>query len=326
LHYRHLFPEKIGKSISARWQKWQDQRLLRAYFRGLMREKVSPQPALFRDGLLVLLFSLLAFRFSPSFPPALVLIGLLTAGLLSWRILLRRKEDARLKKACFEQVAFREYEKRLAKTVPEVVLRILQDALERQFPIRRWRWVEGMLEGEWKGRRLAVVYLEAHGGNVAGREVLAALKKCFHQGAEIIRIFSNGEFEEDSCRWQQLFNVDLRLYDGKRLAYFLKHSFLFPSVTEIKEIINQEKGRRQKRSSIIKKELMKKTRFSGYIAYSGLLLGMAWYRIGPVLLNLLAGLVLLGFALYVVIQNARAGEREGEEAANPELYFQKNGF
>jgi hypothetical protein len=327
LRYQHLLTDRIGKSLQAKWQNWQNERLRRDYYRAQSGESSMPRGRYFlKDMLVVFVASLFIFWFFSSLILAAGSLVMLTAGRFYWRYYQQKKEDRRLKKACFAKVTFREYEKRLAKTSPETILQVLQQEIGRQFPVEKLRVKQGILEGEWKRKKLAIVYLEAHGGLVAGREVLQAVRKCYQAENTIVRIFSNGDFEEGANRWSQLFNIDLRLYNKNRLSYFLRDTLLFPSVTEVKEIIEHEKNRRQRKLSLVKKELLRQNRFSGYLLYGVFLLFLAWNKIGIVALNLFAGLVLLGIALFVVMKNFFLQGKEDEQEIDNELYFAKKGL
>lgn len=327
MRYQHLLNDRIGKSLKAKWQKWQNERLRRDYYRVQSGETGLPPGRYFvKDMLVVFVASLFIFWFFSSLFLAAGSLVMLTAGRFYWRYIQQKKEDRRLKKACFEKITLREYEKRLAKTSPETILQILQQEIGRQFPVEKLSIKQGILEGEWKKKKLAIVYLEAHDGLVAGRDVLQAVRKCYQAENTIVRIFSNGDFEDGVNHWSQLFNVDLRLYNKNRLAYFLRNTLLFPSVTEVKEIIEHEKSCRQRKLSLVKKELLRQNRFSGYLLYGLFLLFLAWNKIGIVVLNLFAGLVLLGIALFVVMKNIFYQGREDEQEIDNALYFAQKGL
>lgn len=327
MRYQHLLKERVSNSLKAKWAKWQNARLLRDYYRTQLGETDLPKHNHFlKDLLIVLACGIGLFWFFPSFLLMMGGLGVLTAGMFYRRYLRCQKEDLRLKKACFAKISFREYEKRLEKASHETILQILQEEIGKQFMLGRLVIKQGILEGEWHKKKLAIVYLEVQNGLVAGRDVLGVIRRCYHEGMTIVRIFTNGEYEEGASHWNQLFNVDLRLYNGKMLAYFLKNTLLFPSVSEVTGIIEREKSCRQRKLGLIKKELLQKTRFSGYLMYSMILLMMAWYNIGIVSLNVLAGLILLGFALFVIIKNAFFQGEEDEQESDYALYFAKKGF
>lgn len=327
MRYQHLLKERVSNSLKAKWAKWLNVRLLREYCRAQLEETELPKHNhLVKDLLFVLACGIGLFWFIPSLMLTLGGMAILTVVVFYQRYLRCRKEDLRLKKACFAKISFREYENRLEKASLETILQILRAEIDKQFRLGRLVIKQGILEGEWQKKNLAIVYLEASNGLVAGRDVLGVIRRCYHEGMTIVRIFSNGEYEEGVSHWNQLFNVDLRLYNGKMLAYFFKNTLLFPSVSEVTGIIEREKSCRQRKLGLIKKELLQKTRFSGYLLYSLFLLMLAWYNIGIVSLNVLAGLILLGFALFVIIKNIFFQGKKDEQESDFALYFGKNGF
>lgn len=327
MRYLHLFPERIGQTIQTKWANWRNERLLKEYYHLLNGNTVPASAA--RDILPNLLVALVP-AFLLSWWSASLVLGIITwflflGGLAYWQARKRKKANLRLEKACYEKLAWREYQKRLVQTAHESVLRTLRREIIAQFRLSELSLKNGVLEGEWQGKKLAIAYLEAHNGLVSGREVLATVRKCYHEGNRLIRIFSNGEYKEGADRLNQLFNLDLRLYNGRRLAYLLKNTAFFPAVSEIKDIIDREKRSQPRKKALDKRELWGKKRFFGYLFYSVVLLFMAWLRIGLVPLNLLAGITLLAFAFIVVLKNYFL-PMKNEEEENDEAYFAQNGL
>lgn len=327
MRYLHLFPERIGKTIQTKWTNWRNERLLKKYYHLLNGNGVPCSVAkdFLQNLLAALVPAFLLFWWSGSLLWGLTAWFLFLVGLAYWQHQKRKKANLRLKKACYEKLAWREYQKRLAQTPHESILRTLRKEIIAQFRLHELSLKNGVLEGEWQRKKLAITYLEAHNGLVSGREVLAAVRKCYHEGNTLVRVFSNGEYEEGADRLKQLFNLDLRLYNGRRLAYLLKNTAFFPALSEIKDIIDREKRSQQRKKTLDKMELWGKKRFFGYLLYSLVLLFMAWFRIGIVPLNLLAGITLLAFAFIVILKNYFLPVKN-EEEENDEAYFAKNGL
>lgn len=272
------------------------------------------------------IFTFLIFWQTPTFRLAMWGVLVLTIVMLLWRYFWQKRKKQQLKKAYFQKMVLQEYQKRLERSSHEIILRILQKEIEKKFMINL-QIKHDILEGAWNGQKLAVVYLEANKDEVISeRDLLAVLRRCYQEGMSLVRILTNGEFTADSNNLAQRFNCNLRLYNGERLMYLLKNTLLFPSLTEIKTIIKRGKEQRERRSSLIKKEFLKKNRCLGYLVYSLLLLFMAWNRIGFVYLNLIASLTLGGFALTIIIKYFLTEGEENEQEGNQELYFLKKGF
>lgn len=273
-----------------------------------------------------MIFTFLIFWQTPTFRLAMWGVLVLTIVMLLWRYFWQKRKKQQLKKAYFQKMVLQEYQKRLERSSHEIILRILQKEIEKKFMINL-QIKHDILEGAWNGQKLAVVYLEANKDEVISeRDLLAVLRRCYQEGMSLVRILTNGEFTVDSNNLARRFNCNLRLYNGEKLMYLLKNTLLFPSLTEIKTIIKRGKEQRERRSSLIKKEFLKKNRCLGYLVYSLLLLFMAWNRIGFVYLNLIASLTLGGFALTIIIKYFLTEGEENEQEGNQELYFLKKGF
>jgi hypothetical protein len=319
--------QSIKQKIKRRWQKAQNNRLLRDYYRrqNLVEARV---PRFLRDLFVFFAILLLLFWFAPTVKIVLGGMIVVFAVIVLWRFSKQQREDLRLKKACFRKIARREFQKRLEKTSPEVLLKILQEEIFKKFKIDNLEINNGILEGRLWGEKLAVVYLDVNGEEfVTTREVLSVGRKCFQQGFSQVRIFTNGEFDLALREGENFVSllpseVNLKLYNGEKLQCLLKKTLLFPSVSEIKEVIDCEKLERQKKVLAIKKEVLKKKRITGYLLYSCLLFFMAWLRLGAVYLNMIAGLILLGFALIITLKKFQVGEKEKSNTA----YFSKEDF
>lgn len=274
-----------------------------------------------------MILAFLIFWQAPTFRLAMWGVLVLTVVMLLWRYFWQKRKKQQLKKAYFQKMVLQEYQKRLERSSHEIILRILQKEIKEKFTINNLQIKHDILEGTWNGQKLAVVYLEANKDEVISeRDLLAVLRRCYQEGMSLVRILTNGEFTVDSNNLARRFNCNLRLYNGEKLMYLLKNTLLFPSLTEIKTIIKRGKEQRERRSSLIKKEFLKKNRCLGYLVYSLLLLFMAWNRIGFVYLNLIASLTLGGFALTIIIKYFLTEGEENEQEGNQELYFLKKGF
>lgn len=312
----------FGKKIKKRWNNWQNERLLRDYFRNYSQTG-SLVSRLLQDFFIFFLLSLMIIWHAPTL--WIALYGVIALGvLLVWRrSAKRKKEDARLKKSCYQKIAEKEFSKRLEKTSPEIISRLLGEEITRNFPVENLHMNKGLLEGIYHGKKLAVAYLEVNGGeDVSTRELFMVVRRCFHEGITQLRVFTNGDYGVSAANLQQRYDLDLRLYNKEKLMYLLKSTLLFPSLSEIKTIIDRDKVRKYKRLLTLKKGMLDKSKFTRYVAYSLLLLFMAWYRIGIVYLNIIAGLVLLGFALTITIKKIIAALDSQEN----EPFFKREGF
>ncbi|MGI6587498.1 MAG: hypothetical protein ACOX2N_01675 [Peptococcia bacterium] len=308
MKYQQGISYRIKQKIKRKWQKAQNNRLLMDYYR---RQNLveARAPRFFRDIFIYFTISLLFFWFAPTLKIVLGGMIVVFVVMIFWRYSRQQRESLWLKKACFQKVANREYLRRLEKISPEVLLKILQEEICKKFKVKSLEIRDGFLEGSLWGKKLAVVYLDVHGEEfVTTRKALSVARQCLQQGISQLLIFTNGEFDSalrDEEYFVSLlpFAVNIRLYNGEKLQQLLKHTLLFPSVSEIKEIIDCEKLQRQKKLFIIKKEVLKKKRITGYLLYSCVLFFMAWLRLGAVYLNVFVGLILLGFALIATLKS-----------------------
>jgi hypothetical protein len=181
-------------------------------------------------------------------------------GLMIFRRYSKQKEKyLQIKKVCFQKAAVREYKKRLEKISPDILLGILNEEISKKFRISPLQLNNGMLEGRLLGEKIVVAYLDVHGEDIVSkREVLSIIRESMRRGISQIRIFTNGDYNADVTDLGKRYELNLRLYNGDKLQYFLKNTYLFPSVSQIKEIINFEMFKRQKKLAILKKEIIKK--------------------------------------------------------------------
>ncbi|MDD4665214.1 MAG: hypothetical protein PHC81_01455 [Clostridia bacterium] len=322
MRYQQRIIQKIGEKIKYRWSKWQNKRLLKGYYRSQNLIELRA-PRFLQNVFVFFVILLLLFWYAPTLNIAFWGIIVFFVVMVWGRISKEQRESRQLKKACFQKIAVREYQKRLERTPHEVLMKILQEEISEKFEVRGLKINNGFLEGRLFGEKLVVAYLDVNREEViAMREVQSVVKKCFQRGISQVRIFTNGDSPPAVSNLGQCYELNLRLYNAEKLQYLLKNTLLFPSVSEITEIINCEKLKRQKKMSVIKGEILKKKKVSGYLLYSLLLFLMAWLRLGVVYLNIAASLILLGFALMIIIKNFQLREKEVTSAA----YFQKEGL
>lgn len=316
MEYKQRISARIGRTIGKRWGEWKNKRRLRDYYQS--QNLVEPRfPRFLRDVFAFLVLFLLFFWYAPTLNIAFWGFIVTLAVIVFWRLSRQQRKYLQLKKSCFQKVAVREYQKRLEKTSHEVLLEILREEIKKKFAVSSLEISNGFLEGRLLGEKLVIAYLDVDREDTAStREVLAVVRKCFQRGISQVRIFTNGDFAPASFNPGQCYQISLRLYNGDDLQYLLKNTLLFPSVSEIKEIINYEKLKRQKKMSSLKKEILKKQKVTGYLLYSLLLFLMAWFRLGIVYLNIVAGIVMLGFALLTLIKNSQVREKERAEIAS----------
>ncbi|MFA6662561.1 MAG: hypothetical protein WCS56_05965 [Bacilli bacterium] len=299
-----------------------DKRVLKEYYRSLnLVEPLAPHFIL--DTFIFLFLLLLLLWFIPSLRIAVWGIIILLGLMVFLRYSKQKKRYIQIKKACFQKIADREYNKRVEKTSPDTLLGILNEEISKKFRISHLQLNNGMLEGRLLGEKIVVAYLDVHGEDiVTRREVLSVIRESIRRGILQIRIFTNGDFNADVSNLEKRYELNLRLYNGDMLQYLLKNTYLFPSVSQIKEIINTEMYKRQRKVAILKNEIMKKKKYSGYLFYSLLLLLMAKLGRGAEYLNIIAGLILLFFAITNILKNMQ----DRGKTLEPDIYFQKEGF
>lgn len=301
---------------------FKDKRILKDYYRS--QNLIEPLvPRFIVDTVVFLILLLLFLWYIPSFDIAIWGIVILFGLMIFRRYSKHKKKYLQIKKACFQKIALREYKKRLEKTTPDIVLNILKGEISKKFQVSHLKTNNGMLEGRLLGEKIMIAYLDVHGEDiVTKREVLSVIRESMRRGISQIRIITNGDFNADVTDLGKRYELNLRLYNGDKLQYLLKNTYLFPSVSQIKEIIHSEMFKRQKKLAILKKEIMKKRKYTDYLFYGLLLLLLAKLGLGAVYLNLIAALILGGLALINIFENIQAGEK----IIDPEIYFQKEGF
>lgn len=320
--YDYAWSINWGKKIKKWWKNWQNERLLREYYRN-QSHTGSRVSWLLQDLFIFFVLSLIIIWEASTVWTALWRVTALGVLLVLWRKAKQKKEYACLKKSCYQKTAEREFMKRLGKTSPQIIIKLLGEQITRNFPVGSLYLNKKILEGVYNGKKLAVAYLEVNGGEeVSTQELFVVIKRCFHEGIFQLRVFTNGEFNENTVDLQQYYELDLRLYNKEKLMYLLKSTPLFPSISEIKTIIDQDKAKKRKKLQILKKGMLEKNKLTRYLTYSVLLLFMAWYRIGIVYLNIIAGLVLLGFAVVTIIKTISITLKSPEN----ESYFKREGF
>jgi hypothetical protein len=310
----------IGYKINKWWKKWQDERLSIEYYKSIS-QKTSYTAGLLKNVLTLLILSFIILGKSKTYKMALWGIAFVVILLVVLHYFRTKKENLRLKKYCYKIVAEKEYSKRLENATPDFIIRLLGNEIRNRFQVSDFKIVNGILEGIIHNRKLAVVYVEVTGDeeHVPTRELMTVIRRCISSGIEELRIFTNGKYGPSSANLKQRYNLNLRLYNAEKLMDILKNTPIFPTLAEVKKLIDQEKFQRRKKLSLIKKEILEKKNFFSYIGYSIVLLLMSWYGIGIKYLNFMAGLILLGFAMAIVWKVIKANEGESDT-------FEKEGF
>jgi len=308
----------IVKKIKTSWGKRQEQKLLKEYYRR-QSTCVSSASCLFQNTVLFTFLSLVIVWKSSTMRVALWGVLIIAIVIIIFRYFEQKKENKQLKKNCYKKIAEKEFWKRVEKVQDDKILMLLGKEIEKKKLATHIKTNEGMLEGILNYKKLAVIYLEVTGEDmVATKDLMSVIRRCIQEGIQQVRVFTNGEFGDNAMNLKQRYDIDLRLYNSDKLIYLLKNTFLFPSLSEVEDIINHKKAKRQKRLNLIKREILERKHFGSYIMYSVILLLMSWYRIGVVYLNILAGISLLSLAFALIIKELKIQESE--------TYFEKEGL
>ena len=162
---------------------------------------------------------------------------------------------------------------------------------------------DNYLQGTLDGEKLALAYRYYEQDEVMStQEMIALLRECERQKITWVRVFTNTDTSVKAKGLGERFGLDLRINDGAKLLTLLQESPLYPTDFEIEAIIKKESAKRLRRLAILRNEAVRGNKYLTYFIYSGLLLGMAWLRIGFFYLNVIFGLVLLGLGFTSLVK------------------------
>ncbi len=283
------------------WDRYRNYRQLRSYYRSVLGKGGGEKNLL--SLLLFFLGSLFIFQASDtlgqSLPGIFFLIVIILIGRQFWSF----AETGRMRKICQQQIARKEFLKRLERASSSEVLQYLAEKIVQEYDVTELEMKDNYLQGTLDGEKLALAYRYYEQDEVMStQEMIALLRECERQKITWVRVFTNTDTSVKAKGLGERFGLDLRIYDGAKLLTLLQESPLYPTDFEIEAIIKKESAKRLRRLAILRNEAVRGNKYLTYFIYSGLLLGMAWLRIGFFYLNVIFGLVLLGLGFTSLVK------------------------
>ncbi len=283
------------------WDRYRNYRQLRSYYRSVLGKGGGEKNLL--SLLLFFLGSLFIFKASDtlgqSLPGIFFLIVIILIGRQFWSF----AETGRMRKICQQQIARKEFLKRLERASSSEVLQYLAEKIVQEYDVTELEMKDNYLQGTLDGEKLALAYRYYEQDEVMStQEMIALLRECERQKITWVRVFTNTDTSVKAKGLGERFGLDLRIYDGAKLLTLLQESPLYPTDFEIEAIIKKESAKRLRRLAILRNEAVRGNKYLTYFIYSGLLLGMAWLRIGFFYLNVIFGLVLLGLGFTSLVK------------------------
>lgn len=207
-------------------------------------------------------------------------------------------------KICQGRIAEAKFRKNLERTPPLEVLQQLGELVAQSYGVTDLQLNGNYLQGTYQGEKLALLFSHYEQDEVmTTQEMIAFLRECKQQGITQARVFVNTDFSPKAKGLGERFELELRTYNGRQLLRFLQESSLYPSKYEIETLIKEESAKRMRRLAILRREAVRGNKFFTYLVYSGVLLSMAWFRIGYLYLNLSFGLILLVLAFLSLLRS-----------------------
>lgn len=285
----------INKRVSKMWSQYKNYRQLRSYYRSQFDSSGGGKYILL--SLLFLVGSIYVLSKAATFLQVLPQLMLIIVVLIISLQIISYWEIAKLKKLCRERTREVEFGKRVDKTSPAEILLFLRERIVNYFKIDLLEVKDQSLEGIYKGEKLGLYYRHLEQDEVLQtQEMIALLRECKQKGITQVRVFVNTDFSAKAKGLGERFEVKLRTYNGQQLKRFLADSALYPSLFEVDTLIRRESEKRQRRLVIFKKEAVRGNKGLTYLIYGGVLLAMAWYKIGYVYWNMGFGFFMLGLA------------------------------
>lgn len=283
------------------WDRYRNYRQLRSYYRSVLGKGGGEKNLL--SLLLFFLGSLFIFQASDtlgqSLPGIFFLIVIILIGRQFWSF----AETGRMRKICQQQIARKEFLKRLERASSSEVLQYLAEKIVQEYDVTELEMKDNYLQGTLDGEKLALAYRYYEQDEVMStQEMIALLRECERQKITWVRVFTNTDTSVKAKGLGERFGLDLRINDGAKLLTLLQESPLYPTDFEIEAIIKKESAKRLRRLAILRNEAVRGNKYLTYFIYSGLLLGMAWLRIGFFYLNVIFGLVLFGLGFTSLVK------------------------
>lgn len=286
----------IGRKLLKSWQSWKSRRRLHSFYR---KQCGNPGGAKYVLAAVILSAGLMAvFREASTFSQALPRLGLVLLAVLALLQLVGRWEIAQARKQCRERFAAAEFKKRLEQTPPSEILKCLGQKISQSYGFILQEVKDDVLLGLYEGEKLALYYRHLEQEEVLQtQDMIALLRECRQQNISEVRVFVNTDFSPKAKGLGERFGVNLRTYNGEQLRFFLVDTRLYPTIYEVDALIKKESEKQLRRLLILRKEAVQGNKFFVYLIYGGVLLGMAWFKIGYYYWNLSFGLVMLALAL-----------------------------
>lgn len=299
----------LSKKISGFYQKWKAARSLRLYCLDLCGKQSGSK--LFNYFIILLLLVVLSFWFAPT--PGRVLVNL-SLLMLFWAVgiyYFEKHERRGIIEACRGKITELEINKRINQLEHQQMLGIINEIIQTRYQVQQLREHDGVLFGHYGRDKLAVVYRHLENDEVLStREMMQIMHQCRQAGLKQVRVFTNGEFSSKAKLPGEHYDLEVKLYNGARLKRFLKGSSLYPTVAELDQIIKRESEKRQRKITILKKELLRKTKYRNYLKYGLILLLMARFELGSFYLNIVFAFLLLSLGVLSIFMSKEAQEEE----------------
>lgn len=299
----------LSKKISGFYQKWKAARSIRSYCLELCGKQNGSK--LFNYFILLLLLVLLSFWFAPT--AAQVLVNLCLALLLGavGIYFYEKHERRRIMEACRGKIAEQEINKRINQLEHQEMMGIIKEIIQTRYQVQQLYEHDGLLLGHYGRDKLAVVYRHLENDEVLStREMMQIMHQCRQAGIKQVRVFTNGEFSSKAKLPGEHYDLEVKFYDGAKLKRFLKGSAFYPTPAELDQVIKRESEKRQRKITILKKELLRKTKYRNYLKYGLILLLMARFEFGSFYLNIVFAFLLLSLAVLSILMSKEAQEEE----------------
>lgn len=299
----------FSKKLKKYWRDRQSARAIKNYY---LNERIGPA------GEHWALFVLLAgaaivyvFLQAVNFREVLGYSLLICMAFIAASILARKIELQELKAKCIERLGDGEFKRRLDKAYPGEVLGIIGQVLGQRFGLEEIKTTKEGLVGIYRGAKMAVYYRHLEEEEVMDtKNVMTILRNCRQQGIKQVRIFTNTDFSPKAPYLGERYEMNIVLYDGLRLKILLRETSLYPSPDEISNLIKKDSEKRHRKLSIIKKQAIRQGKTGSYLVYGGMLLSMAWFKLGYFYLNLFFAVLLFLLAGISLLRKLQKKEEE----------------
>lgn len=297
------------RSLKRFWQEYQKRRLLKAFY---AHERTRPKSEKFFRYFLVLIGAMyLIFWKTETFDTALRLLGIIILTFICAYILTERMEMKYLEQKCRKNIAAEEFRKRVERAGWEEIIAAISEKLAEKYGVQKLCLVEDRIEGTYQEKDIAVYYCAKEADeSVETRDIISIIKKCRRDGINEVRVFTNNEFSLKAKTLGERFDINLILYDGNRLKTLLHETSFTPLPPEIDSLIKRESEKRKRRIAFIKEQALQGEKYFNYLIYGSLLMVMAWFEIGIVILNLAFGSIMYVLFVYTLYKKVRKKKEE----------------